>query len=154
MTAMRLPYDTLAPDGVKALGSLYVYISRCGLEKALIDLVFLRSSQMNGCAYCINAHAHDAVAEGASIEKLMLVPVWRDAGDLFTSRERAALAWAEVVTWIADSHAPDEAFLAAQEEFPDKELADLTFAIGLINAYNRLAISFRRAPERLSWKIS
>ena len=80
----------------------------------------------------------------------MLVSAWRDAGDYFTSRERAALAWAEVIIWIADSHAPDEAFLAAQGEFGDKELADLTLSIGLINAYNRMAISFRRDPASLA----
>jgi len=147
---MRLPYDTLAHDGVKALGSVYTYIARCGLEKALIDLVYLRSSQLNGCAYCIDAHAHDALAEGASVEKLMLVSAWREAGAYFTDRERAALAWAEVVTQIADSRAPDDAFRAAQKAFTDKELADLTLAIGLINTYNRMAISFRRTPASLA----
>ena len=147
---MRLPYDTLAPEGVKALGGVYAYVMRCGLEKPLIDLVYLRSSQLNGCAFCIDEHARDAMAGGASAAKLALVSVWREAGDYFTSRERAALAWSEVVTWIADTHAPDEAFLAAQEEFNDKELADLTISIGLINAYNRLAISFRRAPASLA----
>jgi AhpD family alkylhydroperoxidase len=147
---MRLPYDKLAPDGVKALGGVYAYILRCGLEKSLIDLVYLRSSQLNGCAFCIDDHAHDLIAEGASAEKLMLVSAWREAGEYFTSRERAALAWAEVVTWIADTHAPDEDFLAAQAEFTDKEMADLTISIGLINAYNRLAISFRREPSSLA----
>ena len=147
---MRLPYDKLAADGMKALGSVYGYILNCGLEKPLIDLVYLRSSQMNGCAYCVDAHAHDAIAGGASIEKLMLLSAWREAGEYFTSRERAALAWAEVVTWIADSRAPKEAFLAAQGEFNDKELADLTLSIGLINAYNRMAISFRRDPASLA----
>jgi AhpD family alkylhydroperoxidase len=147
---MRLPYDTLAKDGVKALGGVYVYVLRCGLEKSLIDLAYLRSSQVNGCAYCVDMHTHDAAAEGASTEKLMLVSVWREAGTYFSARERAALAWAEVVTQVADSHVPDEAFAAAQEQFSDKELADLTLAIGLINVYNRMAISFRRAPESLA----
>jgi AhpD family alkylhydroperoxidase len=147
---MRLPYDKLAPEGVKALGSVYAYVLRCGLEKPLIDLVYLRASQLNGCAFCIDEHTHDLIREGASAEKLMLVSAWREAGDYFTTRERAALAWAEVVTWIADSHAPDEAFLAAQAEFSDKEMADLTISIGLINAYNRLAISFRRGPSSLA----
>src|SRR5580692_3102243 len=79
-TIMRLPYDTLAPDGLKALGGVYAYVSRCGLEKPLIDLAYLRASQLNGCAYCIDMHTHDAIAEGASIEKLMLVSAWREAG--------------------------------------------------------------------------
>ena len=147
---MRLPYDTLAPDGLKALGGVYAYVSRCGLEKPLIDLAYLRASQLNGCAYCIDMHTHDAIAEGASIKKLMLVSAWREAGDYCSSRERAALAWAEIITFIGDSHVPDEAFLDAQEEFADKELADLTLAIGLINAYNRMAITFRRGPASLA----
>jgi AhpD family alkylhydroperoxidase len=147
---MRLPYDTLAAEGMKALGGVYAYVLHCGLEKPLIDLVYLRSSQLNGCAYCIDAHANDAIAGGASVEKLMLVSAWREAGEYFTTRERAALAWTEIVTWIADTHAPDESFLSAQEEFTDKELADLTLSIGLINAYNRMGISFRRAPASLA----
>lgn len=146
---MRLRYDTLAAEGVKALGGVYGYISRCGLEKQLIDLVYLRSSQINGCAYCIDTHSHDAIAEGLSIEKLMLLSAWREAGEYFTAREQAALAWAEIVTSIADSHASDEAFSAVQEQFNDKEIADLTLSIGLINTYNRLAIAFRRGPASL-----
>ncbi len=147
---MRLPYDKLAAEGMKALGGVYGYILRCGLEKSLIDLAYLRASQVNGCAYCIDMHTHDAVVEGAGVEKLMLVAAWREAGVYFTPRERAALAWAEVVTQIADSHVPHDAFAAACTAFTEKELADLTLAIGLINVYNRLAISFRRPPASLA----
>jgi len=147
---VRLPYDTLAPGGLKALGGVCAYVMRCGLEKPLVDLAYLRASQLNGCAYYIDMHAHDALEEGASVEKLMLVSVWREAGDYFSSRECAALAWAEIVTFVGDSHVPDEAFLAAQEEFSDKELADLTLAIGVINVYNRMAITFRRQPASLA----
>lgn len=143
---MRIPYDILAADGLKALGSVYSYILKCELEKPLIDLVFLRSSQINGCAFCIDAHARDAIAGGATIDKLMLVSAWREAGDLFSVRERAGLAWAEVVTAIAETRASDEDFGAARRVFSEKELADLTLAIGIINTYNRLAISFRREP--------
>jgi AhpD family alkylhydroperoxidase len=146
---MRLPYDVLAADGLKALAGVHAYVLRCGLEKPLVDLAFLRASQINGCAYCIDMHGRDAVAGGASLEKLMLVSAWREAGAYFSGRERAALEWVEVVTWIAGNQVPDEAFLAAQAEFSDKELADLTLAIGLINAYNRMAISFQRAPASL-----
>jgi AhpD family alkylhydroperoxidase len=147
---MRLPYDTLAADGMKALGGVYAYVTRCGLEKPLVDLVYLRASQINGCAYCIDMHTHEAIAGGASVEKLMLVSAWREAGACFTPRERAALEWTEVVTWIAGNQVPDEAFLAAQEELSDKELSDLTLAIGLINIYNRMAISFRRTPASVT----
>ena len=147
---MRLPYDTLAADGLKALGGVYAYVMRCGLEKPLVDLAYLRASQINGCAYCIDMHTREAIAGGASVEKLMLVSAWREAGTYFTPRERAALEWTEVVTWIAGNQVPDEAFLAAQEEFSDKELSDLTLAIGLINIYNRMAISFRRTPASVA----
>jgi AhpD family alkylhydroperoxidase len=147
---MRLPYDTLAADGMKALGGVYVYVMRCGLEKPLVDLAYLRASQINGCAFCLDAHTHDAIAEGATVEKLMLVSAWREAGSYFTTRERAALEWTETVTSVAETHVPDEAFVAAREEFSDKELADLTLAVGLINAFNRMAISFRRPPHSLS----
>jgi AhpD family alkylhydroperoxidase len=147
---MRLPYDTLAADGMKALGGVYAYVLRCGLEKPLVDLAYLRASQINGCAYCIDMHTHEAIAGGASVEKLMLVSAWREAGAYFTPRERAALEWTEVVTLIAGDQVPDKAFLAAHEEFSDKELADLTLAIGVINTYNRVAISFRRTPTSLA----
>jgi AhpD family alkylhydroperoxidase len=146
---MRIPYDILAAEGLRALGSVYSYILKCELEKPLIDLVFLRSSQINGCAFCIDAHARDAIAGGASIDQLMLVSAWREAGDLFTDRERAGLAWAEVVTAIAETHASDDDFQAARQAFSEKELADLTLAIGIINTYNRLAISFRKEPAVL-----
>jgi AhpD family alkylhydroperoxidase len=152
---MRLPYDILAATGLKALGGVYAYVLRSGLEKPLVDLAYLRASQINGCAYCVDMHSHDALAEGVSIEKLILVSTWREAGAYFTSRERAALEWAEVVTLVAGNQVPDDAFLAAQEEFSDQELADLTLAIGLINVYNRMAISFRRPPASLaSWKTA
>ena len=146
---MRLPYDTLAVDGLKALGGVYAYVQRCGLEKQLVDLAYLRTSQINGCAYCVDMHTHDAIAEGISAERLMMVSVWREAGNYFSARERAALEWAEAVTWVAGDQVPDEAFLVARAEFSDKELADLTLAIGLINVYNRMAISFRRPPASL-----
>ena len=147
---MRLPYDTLAADGMNALAATSAYIHRSELEKSLVDLVYLRASQINGCAYCIDRYGREAIAAGANVQKLMVVSAWRDADGLFTARERAALDWTEVVTWIAGNQVPDEAFLAAQEAFTDKELADLTLAIGLINVHNRMAISFRRTPALVS----
>src|SRR4051812_5353600 len=98
---LRLPYDELAAQGMKALGGVYAYIGRSGLPKPLIDLIFLRASQMNGCAYCVDMHTRDALNDGAPFEKLALVPVWREAGAYFSERERAALAWTETVTRIA-----------------------------------------------------
>lgn len=142
----RLDYAKASPDGYKAFGGVYVYLQNCGLPKSLIDLVFLRVSQINGCAYCIDMHSRDLVKQGVSVDKLVLVPVWHEAGAVFSKRERTALAWAESVTRVADTGVPDEAYAAAAAEFNDKELADLTYAIGLMNAFNRLGVSFRATP--------
>ncbi|MGH8790956.1 MAG: carboxymuconolactone decarboxylase family protein [Cupriavidus necator] len=144
---MRLDYTKASPGGVKAFGSVYGYIMQSGLDEVLVELVYLRVSQINGCAYCLDMHTRDLVKKGVKIEKLALVQAWHEAGGLFSERERSALAWAESVTRVADTHVPDEEFQAAAAVFSEKELADLTMAISLMNAFNRLAISFRRAPE-------
>jgi AhpD family alkylhydroperoxidase len=143
---MRIPYETLAPEGMKALGGVYGYVMRCGLEKPLVDLAYMRASQINGCAYCVDTHSHDLLKAGVPTEKLLLLPVWREAGDHFSARERAVLAWTEAVTLVAKTKVPDAEFAAVRAALTDKEIADLTIAISLINAYNRIAISFRREP--------
>jgi AhpD family alkylhydroperoxidase len=112
----------------------------------LINLVYLRVSQINGCAYCIDMHTRDLLKLGLAVDKLVLVPVWREAGEVFDARERSALAWAETVTRVADTHVPDADYEAAAAEFSATELADLTYAIGLMNAFNRLGVSFRTPP--------
>lgn len=145
--SQRAFYETVAAEGMKTLGGVYMYVARCGLEKSLVDLAYLRASQINGCAYCIDAHARDLVKEGVSVEKLILISAWREAGPYFSERERAALAWTEVVTRVAKTHVPDADYDAAVAVFGEKALADLTIAIGLINTYNRIAISFRKLPE-------
>ena len=142
----RLNYTTIAPSGVKALGGVYGYILQCGLPTSLVNLVYLRTSQINGCAYCIDMHSRDLTKGGLAIEKLVLVQAWREAGGLFDPRERAALAWAETVTRVADTTVPDAEYEAASAVFSEKELTDLTIAIGLMNTYNRLAIGFRIPP--------
>jgi AhpD family alkylhydroperoxidase len=142
----RIDYAKASPEGYKAFGGVYVYLLKCGLPKELVDLVYLRVSQINGCAYCIDMHSRDLIKQGVSIDKLVLVPVWRDAGDIFTNRERAALAWAETITLVAETGVPDADYEAASAEFNDKELADLTYAIGLMNAFNRFGITFRTKP--------
>jgi len=144
---MRLDYTKAAPGGVKALGGVYGYIMQSGLDDVLVDLVYLRVSQINNCAYCLDMHTRDLAKKGVPLRKLALLQAWHEAGDVFSEREKAALAWAESVTRVADTHVPDEAFKTAAAVFGEKELADLTMAIGLMNAYNRLAISFRRGPE-------
>ena len=146
----RIDYVTAAPGGVKALGGVYGYIQQSGLPKQLVDLVYLRASQINGCAYCIDMHSRDLLKSGLPVEKLVLVPVWREADALFDAKEQAALAWAETVTRVAETHIPDEDYEAARAVFSDKELSDLTIAIGLMNLFNRLGIGFRKTPEAVA----
>ncbi|MGH8079062.1 MAG: carboxymuconolactone decarboxylase family protein [Lysobacter sp.] len=142
----RINYVTASPLGYKAFGGVYSYLQNCGLAQELVDLVYLRVSQINGCAYCIDMHSRDLLKRGLSVDKLVLVPVWREGGEVFSARERVALAWAETVTRVADTGVPDADYEAAAAEFDEKELADLTYAIGLMNAFNRLGVTFRVRP--------
>ena len=143
----RLDYNQIAPNGVKALGAVYGYVMQSGLSAELVDLVFLRVSQINNCAYCLDMHTRYLIKKGLKIEKLALVQAWAGAGNLFSERERSALAWAETVTRVSETGVPDEAFQAARAVFEEKELVDLTIAISLMNASNRMAISFRNTPQ-------
>lgn len=143
----RFDYTAVAPEGMKALAAVHGYIGRSGLPKSLIELVYLRASQINGCAYCIGLHSRALLDEGMAIEKLVLVPAWREAGALFSPSEQAALAWTETVTRVAETGVPDAEFEQARAQFSEKELTDLTIAIGLMNAYNRVAISSRKPPH-------
>jgi len=143
----RLDYNQVAPNGAKALGGVYGYVLQSGLPGELVDLVYLRVSQINNCAYCLDMHMRDLLKSGVKIEKLALLQAWEEAGNLFDARERAALAWAETVTRVADTGVPDQAYEAARGVFEERELVDLTIAIGLMNTYNRMAISFRKTPQ-------
>ncbi|MEY9183208.1 AhpD family alkylhydroperoxidase [Bradyrhizobium sp. USDA 326] len=142
----RLDYNQIAPAGIKALGSVYGYILQSRLSPTLIELVYLRISQINNCAYCLDMHTRELLKKGEKIEKIALLQAWREAGNLFDERERAALAWAETVTRVAETGVHDEAYQAARAVFEERELVDLTIAISLMNAYNRIAISFRATP--------
>lgn len=142
----RLDYNAISPAGLEAMGTVYDYVRKCGLDMTIIDLAFLRTSQINGCAYCIDMHSRDLIEGGMDVEKLLLVSVWDEARPLFSAREQAALALAETVTRIADTHVPDADYAAAAAVFDEKELVDLTLAISLMNAYNRMGISFRSVP--------
>ena len=144
----RLNYLAASPRGMQAFGGVYFYIEKCGLPSTLVNLVYLRVSQINGCSYCISTHSADLMKEGVAVQKLILLPVWRESGALFSDRERAALQWAESLARVAETHAPEADYQAARALFDDKELADLTYAIGLIGAYNRIAIGFGRGPDR------
>jgi AhpD family alkylhydroperoxidase len=143
----RLDYNHIAPAGAKALGGVYGYVMQSKLPATLINLVYLRVSQINNCAYCLDMHTRDLLKGGEKIERLALLQTWAEAGDLFDERERAALAWAETVTRVAETGVPDQAYKVARGVFEERELVDLTIAIGLMNAYNRLAISFRNTPR-------
>ena len=143
----RIDFYTASPDAMKAMLALEAAVGKLSIERPLLELVRLRVSQINGCAFCLDMHTRDLLKKGLTPVKLALVQVWDEAGDVFTEREKAALAWAETVTRVSETHVPDAAFKAASAVFEDKELADLTMAIGLINAYNRLAISFRNVPQ-------
>jgi AhpD family alkylhydroperoxidase len=146
----RINYAKVSPEGFKAFGQVYATVSKGSLPKELIDLVYLRVSQINGCAYCIDMHTRDLLKSGLLVEKMVLVPVWRDAGVLFTARERAALAWAETVTRVSETGVPDASYEAAAAEFSDVELVDLTYAISLMNAFNRFGVSFRSTPAAIA----
>jgi len=148
--SQRLDYAKSAPEGVKALGSVHAYVARSGLSPVLVDLIYLRVSQINNCAYCLDAHLRDLVKKGQELGKLALVQAWAEAGSLFDERERAALAWAETVTRVAETGVPDAAYQAARTVFDEREIADLTLAISLMNAYNRMAISFRKTPQAVA----
>ncbi|WP_157016833.1 carboxymuconolactone decarboxylase family protein [Mesorhizobium xinjiangense] len=143
----RLDYNQIAPAGAKALGGVYGYIMQSTLPPVLVDLVYLRVSQINNCAFCLDMHTRDLLKKGEKMEKIALVQAWAEAGNLFDERERAALAWAETVTRVADTGVPDEAYEGVREVFSERELVDLTIAISLMNTYNRMAISFRNTPQ-------
>ena len=143
----RLDYNQLAPNGAKALRGVHGYVMQSGLPAELVELVYLRVSQINNCAYCLDMHTRDLIKKGVKIEKLALVQAWAEAGNLFNERERAAFAWAETVTRVSETGVPDDTFQAARKRFEEKELIDLTIAISLMNAYNRMAISFRNTPQ-------
>ncbi len=141
----RIAYYKLAPEGIRFLHALERYLANCGLEKSLLELVKLRASQINGCAYCLDMHSKDALAAGETPQRLVALNGWRET-PFYTDRERAALAWCETVTRISETHAPDEAFHAIREHFNETELVNLTLAITAINTWNRIAISFRPVP--------
>lgn len=141
----RLDYYTASPDALKAILALEAASFDLSIEKPLLELVKLRVSQINNCAFCADMHALDARRNGESERRLYAVAVWRDS-PFFTPRERAALAWTESVTLLSQSNVPDDVYAQLREEFDEREAVDLTVAIAAINCWNRLAVSFRQAP--------
>ena len=146
----RLKYWTIAPEAVKLMMSLNAYVEKSSIEASLRHLVKLRVSQINGCAYCVDLHSHEALRDGENSQRLHCLTVWHET-ELFTPRERAALAYVESVTRIFDTHVPDEDYNQVEQHFNELELVDLTLTISTMNAWNRMAISFRRpVAERRS----
>lgn len=141
----RLDYYKASPAAIKAMLGLEERIGKSGLEKPLVELVRLRASQINGCAYCVDLHTTDARKGGENDRRLATLSVWRET-PFFTDRERAALAWTEAVTLVAQDHVPDATWEAVRPHFGDAELVDLTLLIATINSWNRFAISFRKTP--------
>jgi len=141
----RMDYMKTAPDGYKAMSALESYVRQSGLEHTLLELVKTRASQINGCAFCLDMHTKDARAAGETEQRLYTLSAWEET-PFFTDRERAALAWTEAVTRVADTQVPDDVFKRVRQQFTEKELADLTLAIVTINGWNRLAVAFRKVP--------
>lgn len=141
----RLRYPLVSPDASAAMQRLEAQVNACGLEKPMLELVRMRVSQMNGCAFCLDLHARDARSAGESESRLDVLAAWREA-PFYSDRERAALAWAEAVTDLHPDHVPDQVYEAALAVFSQKELVDLTLAVVAINGWNRLNIAFRTVP--------
>lgn len=141
----RLNFCQASPDAMKALGALEAAIGKLGLDPLLLDLVKLRASQINGRAYCIDLHGSDARRKGDTERRVNAICVWRDT-PFFSPRERAALAWTEALTHLANSHAPDEDYEEMRAHFSEGEIVNITLAIGAINTWNRFSVGFRKMP--------
>ncbi|TMJ22004.1 MAG: carboxymuconolactone decarboxylase family protein [Alphaproteobacteria bacterium] len=141
----RVNFHQAAPDTINALRALETQVQASGLEQSLIELVKIRASQINGCAYCINMHTQDARKHGETEQRLYLLNAWREA-PAYSDRERAALAWTEAVTLISKTHAPNDVYDELRGHFSEAETVNLTMLIATINAWNRLAISLRAVP--------
>ena len=147
----RLEYARKSPAGYRAYLALNKFVEECGLERPLLELVKIRASQLNGCAFCLDMHTIDARAAGETEQRLYLLDAWREA-PFYSRRERAALAWTEAVTRVSETRVPDEVFEEARKHFSEEELVNLTWAVVTINGWNRVAIAFRAQPGRYRGK--
>lgn len=141
----RLDWYKVSPGAYKAMAGLEGFVKSSGLEPALLELVRLRASQINGCAYCIDMHTQDARAAGETEQRLYAISAWSEA-PFYTERERAALAWTEALTLLPEGHAPDEVYDEVRKQFTDEEMVNLSLAIVAINGWNRLVLGFRQVP--------
>jgi AhpD family alkylhydroperoxidase len=147
MTVMqaRLNARKVAPAAMKAMSNLHAYVGQCGLDHQLLELVKLRASQINGCAWCMDMHTKELRAVGESEQRLYLLSAWREC-PFYSERERAALAWTEALTLLTEGNVPDDAFALARAQFSEEELVNLTLAIVAINGANRINVAFRTVP--------
>jgi len=141
----RLDFRKASPRGEDAMKALHAFVRNCGFDHSLLELVKLRASQINGCAHCIDMHTKELRADGESEQRLYLLNAWRES-PFYSDRERAALAWTEAVTLVADTQVPDEVYEEARKQFTEEELVNLTLALVAINGANRLNIAFRTVP--------
>ena len=141
----RIQYTKFASEAVRSLYALERYLHSTSLGQTLLDLVRMRASQINGCAYCLDMHSKEARANGETEQRLYGLNAWRET-PYYTPKERAALEWTESLTLISETHAPDEVYEAVKKEFTEAELVDLTYAVVAINSWNRLAIAMRAVP--------
>ena len=141
----RISYGKVSPGAMRAMQGLEVYVHESGLEKTLLELVKIRASQINGCAYCLDMHTKDARAAGETEQRIYTLSAWRET-PFFNDRERAALLWAETLTTLSQNDVPDEIFEEVHQHFSDEELVNLSMAIVAINGWNRLAVGFRSVP--------
>jgi AhpD family alkylhydroperoxidase len=141
----RISYPEFAPGIVPALLEVGKYVSTTGLDRNLLDLCYMRASQINGCAFCLAMHSTDLLKHGESNVRLQILPAWRET-NLFSEQERAALAWTEAVTTLTNRDVPDEVYDEALRVFGEKGLADLTLAVTMINSWNRMNVAFRNQP--------
>jgi AhpD family alkylhydroperoxidase len=145
MSQARINLPRVAPDAYRALSAVEAYIHGCGLDQSLIDLIKLRASQINGCAYCIDMHSKDARKGGETEQRLYLLDAWRETA-FYTDRERAALAWTEHLTRLPSDGAPAEAYDRLRGAFSEVETANLTVLIGMINLWNRIGVGLHMTP--------
>lgn len=154
MNAPRIDYTRVAPELGRTLGGLHVLLQKSAAGEGLVDLIYHRVSQLNGCGFCLDMHAHAARRHGESERRLHTLAGWREA-PFFSPAERAALAWAEALTAVGETHAPDELFAELRRHFGEREIVELTFAVAAINAWNRIAIGLRSIPpqpEAVAWE--
>jgi AhpD family alkylhydroperoxidase len=143
---MRLNYGALAPETTKAMGGVNAALLQSGIDKGLLNLIYLRVSQINGCSYCVDLHSRDLREAGQSNERLDGLAGWRES-PYFTEAEKAALEWAESLTRVEQTHAPDSAYEPLKHHYDDKQITHITYAIALMNAWNRVAIGFKQGPK-------